>query len=158
MAPFPTAGLHRTRLAATLSLLLLGAGGSGAVQAQTSEPAAAGAAMPVVSTTAAGAKGAQVYCFMRSAGNSHEVSWTAAYALIKRQSASLFKTSPEHAAVMITEAVVQNPGSFPDCGKYLGSLFEKTTSREAAAPATEAGTATPSSGSAAGAGTNRYSY
>jgi len=69
------------------------------------------------------AKGAQVYCFMRNSGNNHEVSWLAAYALIKRQSASLFKTSPEHAAVMITEAVVQNPGTFPDCGKYLGDLY-----------------------------------
>ena len=29
-----------------------------------------------------GGKGAQVYCFMRSNGNNHEVSWTAAYALI----------------------------------------------------------------------------
>jgi hypothetical protein len=69
------------------------------------------------------AKGAQVYCFMRNSGNNHEVSWLAAYALIKRQSASLFKTSPEHAAVMITEAVVQNPGTYPDCGKYLGDLY-----------------------------------
>ena len=69
------------------------------------------------------AKGAQVYCFMRNSGNNHEVSWLAAYALIKRQSASLFKTSPEHAAVMITESVVQNPGTFPDCGKYLGDLY-----------------------------------
>jgi len=34
------------------------------------------------------AKGAQVYCFMRNSGNNHEVSWLAAYALIKRQSAS----------------------------------------------------------------------
>ena len=49
-----------------------------------------------------GAKGAQIYCFMRSSGNNHEVSWKAAYAVIKRQSASVFKTSPEHAAVMIT--------------------------------------------------------
>ena len=40
-------------------------------------------------------KGAQVYCFMRNSGNNHEVSWLAAYALIKRQSASLFKTSPK---------------------------------------------------------------
>jgi hypothetical protein len=72
-----------------------------------------------------GGKGAQVYCFMRSNGNNHEVSWTAAYALIKRQSASMFKTSPEHAAVMITEAVVQNPGTFPDCGRYLGDLYTR---------------------------------
>jgi len=83
-------------------------------------------------------KGAQMYCFMRAAGNSHDVSWTAAYALIKRQSASMFKTSPEHAAVMITEAVVQNPGSYPDCGKYLGSLFEKSAARDASAAAAAA--------------------
>ena len=71
----------------------------------------------------AAGKGAQVYCFMRNNGNVHEVSWTAAYALIKRQSAGMFKTSPEHAAVMITEAVVQNPGTFPDCGRFLGDLY-----------------------------------
>ena len=70
-----------------------------------------------------GGKGAQVYCFMRNNGNVHEVSWTAAYALIKRHSAGMFKTSPEHAAVMITEAVVQNPGTFPDCGRFLGDLY-----------------------------------
>jgi len=68
-------------------------------------------------------KGAEVYCFMRKAGNDHEVSWSAAYALIKRQSASLFKTSPEHAAVMITEAVVKSPDAFPDCGRFLGALY-----------------------------------
>jgi hypothetical protein len=72
-----------------------------------------------------GAKGAQVYCFMRNNGNSHEVSWAAAYALIKRQSASLFKTSPENGAVMITESVVQNPGTYPDCGRYLGDLYSR---------------------------------
>lgn len=74
-----------------------------------------------------GGKGAQVYCFMRNNGNVHEVSWTASYALIKRQSAGLFKTSPEHAAVMITEAVVQNPGTFPDCGRFLGDLYAPRT-------------------------------
>ena len=73
----------------------------------------------------AGAKGAQMYCFMRTSGNSHQVSWDAAYALIKRQSDNVFKTSPEHASVMIAEAVVQNPGKFPDCGRYLGDLFVK---------------------------------
>ena len=71
-----------------------------------------------------GAKGAQIYCFMRSSGNNHEVSWKAAYAVIKRQSASVFKTSPEHAAVMITEAVA-DPGKFNDCGRYLGDLYVK---------------------------------
>lgn len=105
-----------------------------------------------------GSKGAQVYCFMRGAGNTHEVSWTASYALIKRQSASLFKTSPEHAAVLITEAVVQNPGSFPDCGRFLGSLYEKT----ATPPAAEATATGPSTIPTTGPGTaprpNRYGY
>jgi len=56
--------------------------------------------------------------------------------------------------VMITEAVVQNPGSFPDCGKYLGSLYEKTAARDAAAAAP-----TPSSTPAKPAsGSSRYSY
>ena len=97
-----------------------------------------------------GGKGAQVYCYMRVAGNSHEVSWIAAYALIKRQSASLFKTSPEHASVLITEAVVQNPTSFPECGKFLGSLYEKQAASEAAAAA--AATSQPSNNSS---GVNR---
>ena len=88
-----------------------------------------------------GPKGAQVYCFMRSNGNNHSVSWSAAYALIKRQSAGMFRTSPEHAAVMITEAVVQNPGTFPDCGRFLGDLFSP------AAPMTDL---TPSSSPSTG--------
>ena len=97
--------------------------------------AAAGLALPAEALAAdnpssPAAKGAQVYCFMRNSGNNHEVSWAAAYALIKRQSASLFKTSPEHAAVMITEAVVQNPGTFPDCGKYLGDLYASAVQEE----------------------------
>ena len=112
---------------ATLAGLCLGLNGARAAETPTAA---------AVST--AGAKGAQVYCFMRAAGNSHDVSWTAAYALIKRQSDSLFKTSPEHAAVMITEAVVQNPGTYPDCGQYLGSLFEKAAARDAAAAAAAA--------------------
>ena len=73
-------------------------------------------------------KGAKVYCYMRSSNNDHKVSWEAAYALIKRQKSGMFKTSPEHAAVMITEAVVEDPGSYPDCGQYLGDLFGGTTS------------------------------
>ncbi len=99
------------------------------------------------------AKGAQVYCFMRNSGNNHEVSWAAAYALIKRQSASLFKTSPEHAAVMITEAVVQNPGTFPDCGKYLGDLYASAVQEqqpsESGSGSTQGGGATRS---------ERYAY
>lgn len=90
----------------------------------------AGVGLPVVSPAVAagettGAKGAQVYCFLRANGNSHEVSWAAAYALIKRQSAGLFKTSPEHAAVMITESVVGDPARNPDCGRFLGDLYRR---------------------------------
>tara|TARA_Y100001968_G_scaffold301697_1_gene314257 strand:+ start:505 stop:906 length:402 start_codon:yes stop_codon:yes gene_type:complete len=70
-----------------------------------------------------GEKGAQIYCFMRDSGNDHEVSWDAAYSVIKRQTHSLFKTSPKHAAVMIIEAVVQDPSKYSDCGSYLGELF-----------------------------------
>ena len=70
-----------------------------------------------------GEKGAQIYCYMRKTGNDHEVSWNAAYALIKRQTNSMFKTSPRHAAVMIIEAVVDEPNNYPDCGGYLGELF-----------------------------------
>lgn len=83
-------------------------------------------------TSASGAKGAQVYCFMRSNGNSHEVSWAAAYALIKRENAGLFKTSPEHAAVLITETVVQNPNANPDCARYLGDLYRSKAAISAA--------------------------
>jgi len=168
MAPIPRPRSRRpwltTPLTALASLGLVWAGASG--QAQTMDPAAGSAGGGAVSTTTAAAKGAQVYCFMRSAGNSHDVSWTAAYALIKRQSANLFKTSPEHAAVMITEAVVQNPGSYPDCGKFLGDLFQKAATRDAAAAAATAGgtsttpaaTAPASRGSTAPAGAGRYSY
>ena len=72
-------------------------------------------------------KGAKIYCFMRSSGNDHKVSWNAAYAVIKRQRSGVFKTSPEHASVMITEAVVKDPGNFPDCGQFLGDLFGGNT-------------------------------
>ncbi|MEB3271853.1 MAG: DUF6554 family protein [Synechococcus sp.] len=85
----------------------------------------AGAGNATANNNSPGAKGAQIYCFMRANGHQHELSWIAAYALVKRQSASLFRTSPEHAAVMITEAVVQSPGSFPDCGRYLGDLYTR---------------------------------
>jgi hypothetical protein len=92
-------------------------------------------------STATGDKGAQVYCFMRSNGNSHEVSWNAAYALIKRQSAGVFKTSPEHAAVMITESVVNSPETYPECGRFLGDLYNRH------APSPAALDTTPSHGS-----------
>ena len=115
-----------------------------------------------------GAKGAQIYCFMRSSGNNHEVSWKAAYAVIKRQSASVFKTSPEHAAVMITEAVVADPGKYNDCGRYLGDLYVKavdtaeeksqsthpdSTNRTGASTGITSGTSTNG-----GSNVNRYAY
>jgi hypothetical protein len=103
-------------------------------QAQTAEINAA------ASSAGAGGKGAQIYCFMRNSGNNHQVSWDAAYAVIKRQNDKLFKTSPEHAAVMITEAVVQNPSVYPDCGRYLGDLFTKPE------PKPESGTKTAPTG------------
>ena len=82
-----------------------------------------GVTQPVQAGKESDEKGAKIYCFMRSSGNDHNVSWNAAYAVIKRQGGQLFKTSPEHASVMITEAVVQDPGNFPDCGRFLGDLF-----------------------------------
>ena len=89
--------------------------------------ALSGMAYPLQAAGAGEVKGAKIYCFMRSSGNDHEVSWNAAYAVIKRQRSGLFKTSPEHASVMITEAVVNDPGSFPDCGQFLGDLFGGNT-------------------------------
>lgn len=138
--------MPRPRLARTLATLLLSAGA-------LSLPVAARAAEAITSPAA---KGAQVYCFMRNAGNNHEVSWMAAYALIKRQSASLFKTSPEHAAVMITEAVVQSPGTFPDCGKYLGDLYASAAQEQK--QKREAATTPSSTQSAPATGTERYAY
>ena len=101
------------RLRQRLALLLSLAGLAGVILT----PAQAIAGTPEA------VKGAKLYCFMRSSDNDHKVSWEAAYALIKRQKSGMFKTSPEHAAVMITEAVVEDPGSYPDCGQYLGDLF-----------------------------------
>ena len=113
-------------------------------------PAHAVAANTAAANAGSGGKGAQIYCFMRNSGNNHQVSWDAAYAVIKRQNDKLFKTSPEHAAVMITEAVVNNPGSFPDCGKYLGDLYTNTVNRQKqAAEGSSTGTTTASSSTAA---------
>jgi len=88
------------------------------------------AAAPAEAASHGSKKGAQVYCYMRNNGNDHDVSFQASYALIKRQSSGVFKTSPEHAAVMITETVVEEPGSYPDCGRYLGDLFGGKTSNK----------------------------
>jgi hypothetical protein len=117
---------HRLQRSPLLSLLALGITSLGLV-APIATPVRA------ASSDGPGAKGAQVYCFMRNNGNDHLVSWNAAYSLIKRQSASLFRTSPEHAAVMITEAVVNNPGTYPDCGRYLGDLYKRGQGGAAAA-------------------------
>ena len=138
-----------TRLAASLPLALLAWSGlslsSGRVEAEST----------MIAGTP-GAKGAQVYCYMRNNGNSHAVSWIAAYALIKRQSASLFKTSPEHAAVMITEAVVENPGAFPDCGKYLGDLYASAAEQQQ--KSATAADSQPSSGETTGGATRQERY
>lgn len=123
-------------------LPLLAAALTAALAMGTQAPAAA---QPTADSP--GAKGAQVYCFMRANGNNHDVSWMAAYALIKRQSASMFRTSPEHAAVMITEAVVQNPTGFPDCGRYLGDLYNRRVQGNASVDGS-----TPPTGSPAPAG------
>ena len=69
-------------------------------------------------------QGAKIYCFMRSNGNPHEVSWEGAYEVIKRQGTGLFKTSPKNAAVMIIQEVVNDPVIYPGCGSYLGDLFK----------------------------------
>ena len=102
-------------------------------------------------------KGAKLYCFLRSSGNDHEVSWKAAYAVIKRQRSGLFKTSPEHASVMITEAVVQDPGNFPDCGQFLGDLFGGNTQPATAATLGNSSSITESTIEST-EDTTRYSY
>jgi hypothetical protein len=127
------------------SALILGTGLGSLLALATAQPGRAQTAL-ASETSIAGNKGAQVYCYMRSNGNIHEVSWAAAYALIKRQGSNLFKTSPEHAAVMITEAVVQNPSTYPDCGRYLGDLYTRrrtvVVSQQSPGPAGQAGAAT----------------
>ena len=112
-----------------------------------------GMTSPLQAAGATEEKGAKIYCFMRSSGNDHEVSWKAAYAVIKRQGSGMFKTSPEHASVMITEAVVKDPGNFPDCGQFLGDLFGGKTQ-----PATAATLGNSSSVSNSIEDTTRYSY
>ena len=67
--------------------------------------------------------GADIYCFMRNGGNTHEPSWEAAYQFIKNKKQGLFKTSPKQAASLIVEQVVQNPVKYEDCINYLGDLY-----------------------------------
>ena len=103
---------NRHRIAFCLSLL--GLAGIG-LTSPTSAMAAA---------NESGEQGAKIYCYMRDNGNNHDVSWSASYAVIKRQTGGVFKSSPEHASVMITEAVVEQPENYPNCGQYLGDLFK----------------------------------
>ena len=74
-------------------------------------------------TNAAVTNGADIYCFMRKGGNSHEPSWQAAYQFIKSKKQGLFKTSPKQAASLIVEEVVQDPIKYEDCINYLGDLY-----------------------------------
>ena len=130
------------------SLVLSAAALIGALSTMTSPLQAAGAGE---------VKGAKIYCFMRSSGNNHKVSWNAAYAVIKRQRSGLFKTSPEHASVMITEAVVNDPGSFPDCGQFLGDLFGGNTQTATASTLGNSSSVTESTIESS-EDTTRYSY
>ena len=116
-----------------------------------------GMTSPLQAAGAGEVKGAKIYCFMRSSGNDHKVSWNAAYAVIKRQRSGLFKTSPEHASVMITEAVVNDPGSFPDCGQFLGDLFGGNTQPATAATLGNSSSVTESTIDSSD-DTTRYSY
>ena len=72
---------------------------------------------------AAVTNGADIYCFMRNGGNTHEPSWEAAYQFIKNKKQGLFKTSPKQAATLIVEEVVQDPAKYEDCINYLGDLY-----------------------------------
>ena len=130
------------------SLVLSAAALIGALSSMTS---------PLQAAEAGNEKGAKIYCFMRSSGNDHKVSWNAAYAVIKRQRSGLFKTSPEHASVMITEAVVNDPGSFPDCGQFLGDLFGGNTQPATASTLGNSSSVTESTIDSSD-DTTRYSY
>ena len=82
-------------------------------------------------TNAAGVtNGADIYCFMRNGGNTHEPSWQAAYQFIKSKKQGLFKTSPKQAATMIVEEVVQDPSRYKDCINYLGDLYTSESTSE----------------------------
>ena len=78
-------------------------------------------------TNAAVTNGADIYCFMRKGGNTHEPSWQAAYQFIKGKKQGLFKTSPKQAASMITEQVVRDPIKYEECTNYLGDLYLSDT-------------------------------
>ena len=76
-----------------------------------------------LNVNAAITNGADIYCFMRNGGNTHEPSWEAAYQFIKNKKQGLFKTSPKQAASLIVEEVVQDPAKYEDCINYLGDLY-----------------------------------
>ena len=78
-------------------------------------------------TNAAVTNGADIYCFMRNGGNTHEPSWQAAYQFIKSKQQGLFKTSPKQAASMIVEEVVLDPIKYEGCINYLGDLYTGDT-------------------------------
>jgi len=78
-------------------------------------------------TNAAVTNGADIYCFMRNGGNTHEPSWQAAYQFIKSKQQGLFKTSPKQAASLIVEEVVQDPIKYEGCIRYLGDLYTGDT-------------------------------
>ena len=108
-----------------------------------------------------GEKGAEIYCFMRQAGNPHGVSWDAAYARIKRQNNGLFKTSPEHAAVLITETVVNQKDKFGSCARFLGALYsgrEETGADHTPNLGIGNSSSTGGGGSAKPVDSSRYSY
>ena len=79
---------------------------------------------------AAVTNGADIYCFMRNGGNTHEPSWEAAYQFIKNKQQGLFKTSPKQAASFIVEEVVQDPIKYENCINYLGDLYSGDSSTE----------------------------
>ena len=137
----------RQRLALLLSLA--GLAGVGLAPAQA-----------IAGTPPEALKGAKIYCFVRSSNNDHKVSWEAAYALIKRQKSGMFKTSPEHAAVMITEAVVEDPGSYPNCGQFLGDLFggSKGSAKSLDSVLNSSDTTNSTSYSSTSSDDDRYSY
>ena len=84
-----------------------------------------------IKVNAAVTNGADIYCFMRNGGNTHEPSWQAAYQFIKSKQQGLFKTSPKQAASSIVEEVVQDPMKYEYCINYLGDLYTgESTSKE----------------------------
>ena len=67
--------------------------------------------------------GAEIFCAMRDAGNSHESSWEAAYTYIKQKKGGIFKVSPKRAASQITETVIRESEKFSYCVEYLDKLY-----------------------------------